>query len=389
MKLSVSVEQDAATAAVARTFDYAFDGTTTFEVPAFEPRPGLTLIVGPSGTGKTSILRQIGLPTLPGWREDHAIVSDFASPDDALDRLMAVGLNSVPSWLRPYRVLSNGEQMRARLARQIGPDAVIDEFTSVVDRPSAKAAARALGRLARQRAWPMTLATVHRDIIPWLNPDNLFDTRTGWEEGSWTPASVAFSVEAATVADWPLFAPHHYLSARLLPQARCFIAEWEGETVGFASAIRMPNGAVKNAWREHRTVVLPDYQGLGIGVRLSDEVARRFVADGWRYYSRTAHPRMGQYREHSSLWRPTTKNRRRRSDYTDAIQGRFNDYFVNTPSASAGPTSSLGPENDVRAVEPGAGHDRYPPCGRWRAQRLSCSRPTARALSLTRGRTRA
>jgi hypothetical protein len=28
---------------------------------------------------------------------------------------------------------------------------------------------------------------------------------------------------------------------------------------------------------------------------------------GHRYFSRTAHPRMGYYREHSALWRPTSK----------------------------------------------------------------------------------
>ena len=48
-----------------------------------------------------------------------------------------VGLGDVPTWLRPYRVLSTGQQFRANLARvlcEAPARVVIDEFTSVVDR---------------------------------------------------------------------------------------------------------------------------------------------------------------------------------------------------------------------------------------------------------------
>lgn len=68
--------------------------------------------------------------------------------------LSAVGLGSVPTWLRPYPILSNGEKFRADLARVIcsAPKrVVIDEFTSVVDRQIAK-----IGALAFQKAWRRT-----------------------------------------------------------------------------------------------------------------------------------------------------------------------------------------------------------------------------------------
>jgi GNAT superfamily N-acetyltransferase len=90
--------------------------------------------------------------------------------------------------------------------------------------------------------------------------------------------------------------------------AECYLATWEGNTVAFSCCLSMPIGTVKNAWREHRTVVLPDYQGLGIGVRLSDYVAQKNVDRGRRYFSKTAHPRMGAYRTRSPLWKPTSKN---------------------------------------------------------------------------------
>ena len=51
-----------------------------------------------------------------------------------------------------------------------------------------------------------------------------------------------------------------------------------------------------------------EYQGLGIGPRLSDATGSRLIARGVRYISRTAHPRFGGYREASALWEATTTN---------------------------------------------------------------------------------
>ena len=77
----------------------------------------------------------------------------------------------------------------------------------------------------------------------------------------------------------------------------------------------MPSGTTKNAWRGHRTVVLPDFQGMGIGVRLSDSVGEIMLAEGKRYFSKTAHPRLGEYRNNSPKWKPTSKNMQDRKDY--------------------------------------------------------------------------
>lgn len=55
----------------------------------------------------------------------------------ATGALSAVGLGSVPTWLRPSPVLSNGECSCASLVQADGkaPErVVVDEFSSVVDR---------------------------------------------------------------------------------------------------------------------------------------------------------------------------------------------------------------------------------------------------------------
>jgi GNAT superfamily N-acetyltransferase len=116
---------------------------------------------------------------------------------------------------------------------------------------------------------------------------------------------------------WAMFRNHHYLDGNINKSARCWIVSWNETPVGFSAVLPFPNGNLKNAWRGHRTVVLPDYQGLGLGVRISDAIAELFVRLGCRYFSKTSHPRMGEYRNRSSLWKPTSKNERTREDYSN------------------------------------------------------------------------
>lgn len=149
------------------------------------------VVVGASGSGKTSIGKMIfgsnKITNLSkGWNNDRPIIDDIipeGSFNDVTAVLASVGLGDVPSWLRPFKVLSNGEQFRAGLARLIceKPDeVVIDEFTSVLDRQIAK-----IGGQAFQKAWrrmnpkgKVVLITPHYDVVEWLQPDWVIDTNT-------------------------------------------------------------------------------------------------------------------------------------------------------------------------------------------------------------------
>lgn len=149
------------------------------------------LIVGPSGSGKTSIGRALFgggkiIDLYHGWPEDLPIVeaispgSEFNAVTGALAN---VGLGDVPSWLRPFKALSNGQQFRAGLARLIcdGDDEIIvDEFTSVIDRQIAKIGAMAFGKgWRRNKGKKVVLLSCHYDIIEWLQPDWVYDTSSG------------------------------------------------------------------------------------------------------------------------------------------------------------------------------------------------------------------
>lgn len=138
------------------------------------------LIVGASGSGKSTLLGEFGTPANPFWDPSRAIVSHFASAEDGVARLGAVGLNSAPAWRQPYHTLSTGQKFRADLARVLGHKGVVDEFTSVVDRNVAASASRSVRAWAdRTGSHGLVLASCHRDIIPWLRPDWVVDTDAG------------------------------------------------------------------------------------------------------------------------------------------------------------------------------------------------------------------
>jgi ABC-type ATPase involved in cell division len=183
--LVCSVERDEFIEASEIAFDCLFDGTSRFYGWSLPDATKLNkfsigVIVGTSGSGKSTLLKQFGEENVITWSADKAIVSHFSNPEDAIDKLSAVGLNSVPSWYKPYHVLSTGEKFRADLARKLRDGAVIDEFTSVVDRNVAKAASVAMSKhIKRTGLSNIVIATCHRDILDWLEPDWVIDTDTG------------------------------------------------------------------------------------------------------------------------------------------------------------------------------------------------------------------
>jgi len=319
-----TVQEDEITKECSSAFDFEFSGSTRFTVPNFNMPEDfqIGLIVGASGSGKSSILKTIGTAKEVAWNAEKAICSHFGSAKEAQDKLGAVGLNSVPSWLKPYHVLSTGEKFRADLARSLEDNAIIDEFTSVVDRNVAKSCSNAIARHIRKEGLKnIVFASCHYDIIEWLQPDWVFDTtvnRLTVGRGSDRP-EIKLEVVPCTTEAWTIFCNHHYLSADLNKSSRCWFAIWEGTLVGFASAISFPSGSLRKAWKGHRTVILPDFQGLGLGVRLSDAIGQIFVDEGCRYFSKSSHVRLGEYRNANPKWRPTTHNMQDRKKYYEKV----------------------------------------------------------------------
>lgn len=272
------------------------------------------LIVGPSGSGKTTIARDLfpdHLITTWPWPEKQSVLDGFPASmpvTDIVALLSSVGFNSPPSWLKPFGILSNGEQFRVNLARTLAeaPDlAVIDEFTSVVDRTVAQIGSAALAKTVRATNRRIIAVSCHYDIEEWLQPDWKLDLSANcdfaWRSLQRRP-QIELRIRRVDTSRWAIFRDHHYLDHDLHRAARCFMAEVAGRPAAFASVLHNPHAKTGGWWREHRTVCLPDFQGVGIGNALSEFVAGLFLPTGKQYRSTTTHPAMIRHRLHSPLW---------------------------------------------------------------------------------------
>ena len=279
------------------------------------------LIVGASGSGKTSLGERIfGKEAVSGkkeWSTNVPIIDGIMPDSEGGDwqkvtaALSAVGLGDVPAWLRPYHVLSTGEKFRAELARivcEAPQQIVIDEFTSVVDRQIARIGALAFGKAWRRTKGQAICLSCHYDIIEWLNPDWIFDTATGefkWTRGRLRRPDIELEIYATDWRYWSLFEPHHYLKVPRMMAATCYVGFVKGQPVAHLAVSTRPSMIEARACR---LVILPEWQGAGVGLRFLNA-----VCDAWRHgknrYNKpmrtlfhTSHPGLAAALRRNKLW---------------------------------------------------------------------------------------
>lgn len=307
--------------------------TWEIDIPIEGESWSVGLIIGPSGSGK-SVVAKAAFPDAKlfdgsrheNWNSD-CLADDFAQKkveiNDAggliesnlevteiTDALSKVGFSSPPSWLLPFRALSNGQKFRTEIARltlesKPGEIIMIDEFTSVVDRKVAKICSAAIQKMIRKAGKQMIAVSCHYDIAEWLEPDWIYQVDTGefkMTRGELRRPKIELTVLRVHHSAWRIFKDHHYLSGTIAKSAHCYVAYIDDEPVAFCAAIPFMHPKVKNMWRAHRTVCLPDYQGVGIGSALNDAVAQHFINMGKRYSGVASHPAMIAHRMRSPNW---------------------------------------------------------------------------------------
>jgi len=138
------------------------------------------LIVGNSGSGKSSVAKKcFGEIHQLEWNNE-SIIENFdksLTMDQITFILGSVGFNSIPYWLKPFSVLSNGEKSRVELARLLAEKefSIYDEFTSMVDRDVAKSMSFSVQKAARKLNKKLILISCHKDIEEWLEPCWILD----------------------------------------------------------------------------------------------------------------------------------------------------------------------------------------------------------------------
>lgn len=279
------------------------------------------VILGGSGSGKTTILKKMGDVKKVNFDAEKPLISNFdwLEPKDATLVLTSIGLSSVPTWLRPFHTLSNGEQYRATLAYLVasakdGEVILVDEYTSVVDRDVAKAMSFALQKYIRRENKRIILASCHYDILEWLMPDWTCSPQKGGvlERGEWLRQGrpqITLQVSRVKSETWDFFKKHHYLTENINKSYIFLLFEWNNNPICIAVIAKQFGRGIVNAYRDSRIVVLPDFQGLGIGSNISNFLGAILKSGGNRYFTKTIHPALGEYRNKNNyIWKPTAFN---------------------------------------------------------------------------------
>jgi len=288
------------------------------DVPLDDKDWQVGLIVGPSGAGKSSIARD-----LFGARVDKKLKWGQGSVVDSFDEQLsmkeitaacqAVGFNTIPAWMRPFKVLSTGEQFRVDLARRIVESnglVVVDEFTSVVDRQVAKIGSHAVQKYVRRSKRQFVAVTCHYDVVAWLRPDWILEPAPGeslkfeWTAGRWLQRpDIDVTISPVPYAAWHTFAPFHYLTSEMNRAAQCYALFVGDRIAAFTSVLHFPHKKVKNLKSMSRTVTLPDWQGLGLAFVLNDTLGACYRTLGYRYRNYPAHPSFIRSNQNSPKWR--------------------------------------------------------------------------------------
>lgn len=277
------------------------------------------VIYGGSGTGKSTLLKNFGTIQESNFDNSKSLISNFdwLEPQEATYLLSSMGLSSVPTWLRPFHTLSNGEQYRASLAYVVGKAQeneviLIDEYTSVVDREVAKAMSNALQKYVRRTKKKVILASCHFDIMEWLQPDWVYSPNKGRVERPdylRQRPSIDLEIFRCRYETWKVFKQHHYLTQELNAAAKCFCFTWNDKPIGFIAILPLPSGTISDAFRVSRLVILPDYQGLSIGIKILNIFGAMYKSIGKSLYIKTSNPSLfNGMKNNQSNWKLVTEN---------------------------------------------------------------------------------
>jgi GNAT superfamily N-acetyltransferase len=139
--------------------------------------------------------------------------------------------------------------------------------------------------------------------MEWLQPDWIYSPSKGRLEiaPQLRQPTIELSIFRCRYETWNLFKQHHYLTEELNLAAKCFVVTWNDKPVCFIAILPMPSGTLQNAFRVSRLVVLPDFQGLGVGLKILTYIASLYKKDGKKLYIKTSNPSLFKGMEYNKI----------------------------------------------------------------------------------------
>jgi ABC-type transport system involved in cytochrome c biogenesis ATPase subunit/GNAT superfamily N-acetyltransferase len=211
----------------------------------------IVYITGDSGSGKSSILREfqkafadecVNINDLVIDTEKPLVDTVGASVEEALKLLSFVGLNDAFLFLRKFGELSDGQKYRYKIAKLLESKKrvwILDEFTSTLDRDTAKIVAWNLQKFARLSGVTVLCATCMTDLGDDLAPNVRVDKRYNSEikvtynadaKARGCSLVTEMVVEQGTKDDWKALAEFHYRSHNvMIPLKIMRLVRWTPE----------------------------------------------------------------------------------------------------------------------------------------------------------------
>lgn len=312
------------------------------------------LILGASGSGKTTLAKQIygeesfkpfldpSLPVIDQFPEDM-------SYDECASALSGIGLTSVPCWIRPAFTLSNGQRARAEAAlallKSTGAHIVLDEWTSVVDRTVAKVMSHCAQKYARRVNKQIVFLSCHYDVMDWLNPDwvidcneqKYIDRRLLQPIDRERTERLQFDVKETGRSSWKYFSKYHYLTDRL-PGGKIFLfgLYYGVNQIGFqcfANYTPTKKGTVP-IFHSNRTVIHPDYAGMGLGIKVINETSHIMKTRGFRVMAKFSSTPIYKSMIKNPSWRLCNVSRQIGKMKTGGNMGRQDGFRENVKTFS-------------------------------------------------------
>jgi GNAT superfamily N-acetyltransferase len=117
-----------------------------------------------------------------------------------------------------------------------------------------------------------------------------------------------------------MFSRYHYLNHSHNNASTVYVATVNDCVAGFCSVIHFPHPKAKDIKRIHRLVVLPDYQGCGIGGVLLSNVCNMYPKNRMRLV--TSQPALIYSLKKTNKWKLLRKGRLSAGSNTGTIQNK-------------------------------------------------------------------